>query len=873
MSIRLKLISGFSLITLLVGILGAVAVSRQIAAAKILAMKDAENIAASLAASITHERDPIRHPALYKNHQDLQDYIEELHRVYHRDIEVIDIHKKIIADVIKQDIGITFAHDRNNEVAQTLRDGITRTFTEVSESYPEGIRQIVFPLKNDKGKIIGALLFEYTPLYNELVGLAKQTIKQIILASAVCLGLAILLGLFFSGNILRPIKELQAVALEIVNGNLSAQANIHSKDEIGEMALAFNKMTNDLTRSNEQLQAEITERQHTSEERDLVVTLLDTVAVLVIVLDREGRIIRFNLACQQTTGYALEEVEHRHIWEVFLAPEEVVPVQEMFQQMLAGQIRPVHEVSFLTKEGNRRLITLSYALLRGQDGEVAYVIGTGLDITAPRRTEEALRESEARYRLLAENSRDVIWRMDLSRQFTYVSPAVQLVTGYTPEEYLTLEWDHTLTPAFLKLAEDTLAQLHEIELREKPPLPPSATVELEHIRKDGTAGWVEIQATLMRDLQGEPTGVMGVTRDITDRRKVWKDLERANARLQILVQDAEKRNRDMARLNDMSDMLQTCQTFEEAFAAISHFVSNFFPTDAGALYLFRNSRNLLTPETSWGQPPPSEEMFAPEDCWALRRGRVHQVADPAQGIVCKHIPQTDALDNGYLCVPLMAQGESLGILHIRLLSCALGRQESGELEDKRRLAVAIAENLALALANLKLRESLQSQAIRDPLTGLYNRRYLEETMDRELHRARRQETPLGMVMMDLDHFKKFNDTFGHGAGDALLSAMANLVKNGIREEDIVCRYGGEEFLLIMPGASLEATRERAENLRRMVKNLQVKYQDRFLKSPSISLGVALFPDHGSSGEELIAAADAALYRAKQAGRDRVKIAA
>jgi len=187
--------------------------------------------------------------------------------------------------------------------------------------------------------------------------------------------------------------------------------------------------------------------------------------------------------------------------------------------------------------------------------------------------------------------------------------------------------------------------------------------------------------------------------------------------------------------------------------------------------------------------------------------------------------------------------------------------------------VAIAEKLALSLANLKLWETLQNQAIRDPLTGLYNRRYLEETMDRELHRSRRLKAPLGVVMMDLDHFKEFNDSFGHGAGDALLSALAHVITAGIRTEDIACRYGGEEFLLVIPGASLEIALERAEKVRQAVKALQVKYQGRFLRSTTISLGVANFPDHGQTAEEVIAAADAALYRAKQAGRDRVETAA
>ena len=215
----------------------------------------------------------------------------------------------------------------------------------------------------------------------------------------------------------------------------------------------------------------------------------------------------------------------------------------------------------------------------------------------------------------------------------------------------------------------------------------------------------------------------------------------------------------------------------------------------------------------------------------MRAGRAHRVDDPASALLCKHISAADNPATGYLCLPLAAQSESLGFLHVRFLRCATQGREAEEFATKQRLAVAITENLALALANLKLRETLQTQAIRDPLTGLYNRRYLEETLDRELHRSRRLEAPLGVVMMDLDHFKDFNDTSGHAAGDAALIALAHTITAEMRTEDIACRYGGEEFLLVMPGASLATTQERAEHLRQVVQALQVKYQDRFLQCP------------------------------------------
>jgi diguanylate cyclase (GGDEF)-like protein/PAS domain S-box-containing protein len=507
-----------------------------------------------------------------------------------------------------------------------------------------------------------------------------------------------------------------------------------------------------------------------------------------------------------------------------------------------------------------------------QSGQINLVALHVRDITPRRHMEEALKESEAKYRLLAENAQDVIWNIDRNLQFTYVSPAIQLLTGFTSEEALNKALDQVLVPASFRLAQETMAQLQEIELREKPQSPPSTTVEVEHFRKDGATVWAEVHATLLRGPQGEVAGFIGVTRDISERRKVREALETANAQLKILVQDSEERNRHMALLNEMSDVLQSCRTSEEAVSAIHHFVPQFFPTDTGALYLLGDTKNLLAQVAAWGHPPPSEAHFLTGDCWAIRSGRAYQVANPAVELLCKHISETDSLITGYLCVPLMAQGVSQGLLHIRFLSCATQGREAGELEAKERLALAIAENLALALVNVKLRETLQNQAIRDPLTGLYNRRYLEETMDRELHRARRLNTFLGVVMMDLDHFKDFNDTFGHAAGDALLSALGDLLKAKSKEEDIACRYGGEEFLLIMPGTTLAATRHRADHVRRAVKTLQVRWQDQLLKSTTISLGVAVFPDHGATGQEVIAAVAAALYRAKQAGRDRVELA-
>jgi diguanylate cyclase (GGDEF)-like protein len=164
---------------------------------------------------------------------------------------------------------------------------------------------------------------------------------------------------------------------------------------------------------------------------------------------------------------------------------------------------------------------------------------------------------------------------------------------------------------------------------------------------------------------------------------------------------------------------------------------------------------------------------------------------------------------------------------------------------------------------------LHDKAVRDALTGLYNRRYLEESLEREVSRAKRSGLPFGVMMMDIDHFKRCNDTFGHVAGDAVLRAVGQHVLSLTRSEDILCRYGGEEFVLVMTHASQRAVWERAEALRLGVQGLKVEQESRQIGPVTLSIGVAMLPDHGDSGQAVLQAADAALYQAKRAGRNRV----
>jgi diguanylate cyclase (GGDEF)-like protein len=219
-----------------------------------------------------------------------------------------------------------------------------------------------------------------------------------------------------------------------------------------------------------------------------------------------------------------------------------------------------------------------------------------------------------------------------------------------------------------------------------------------------------------------------------------------------------------------------------------------------------------------------------------------------------------------VCVPLTVQGETLGVLSV---IGAPGRNAERRTNDKQ-LAVTVGEAIKLSLSNLKLREELREQAMNDPLTGLFNRRYLEQALTKELYSAQRRTESLCVVMIDLDHFKRFNDTFGHDAGDFLLREFGRLLRTNLRKSDIACRYGGEEFVLILTGSSLDGTRQRLEQIGTVVRELQLRHGEQTLGRLTMSAGIARSPEHGQSAAELLRAADEALYAAKQAGRDRVE---
>jgi diguanylate cyclase (GGDEF)-like protein len=394
-------------------------------------------------------------------------------------------------------------------------------------------------------------------------------------------------------------------------------------------------------------------------------------------------------------------------------------------------------------------------------------------------------------------------------------------------------------------------------------------VELHLRRKDGSA--------LLIDAYGKPLAagdILWVVRDKTDamlmdaeRREHARELQESNARLTSSLQAAEIRGKEIVLLTELSGVLQSCQAPNEIFAAVQNYAGFLFPEEAGALYLMNETRNAVTRGPHWGELTSAATSFPLEDCWALRRGTTFPISPASQGLVCGHAAcretQGNGFGGGYVCQPLVAQNHLMGLLYREAYGPAFA-------EGADQLATMLAEQVSLALANLDLREQLRSQAIRDQLTGLYNRRFLEDALTRETGRAARSGEPVAVAILDVDHFKRVNDTYGHEAGDAVLRELGQALLKTIRKTDIVGRFGGEEFLMLLPGATVEVAQARALAVLEAVRAMEVVIPNGApLNHITASIGVAAMPLHVARGDALVAAADAALYQAKGQGRNRV----
>jgi diguanylate cyclase (GGDEF)-like protein/PAS domain S-box-containing protein len=608
-------------------------------------------------------------------------------------------------------------------------------------------------------------------------------------------------------------------------------------------------------------------------ERNVLRTVTDNIPDSIFAKSTEGRYLLANKAFATLHGVqSPDELLGKTAFDLFPKERAIALNTDDLQVMRSGGASMETERTAVDAQGKLKVLQTTKVPLIDKDGAVVGIVGLHRDITRRKEAEQKLRQSEAnlaaaqRIAHFGSVELDIPSMNEPEKKPLRWSDEVFRIFGYEPGgvEVSRETYFRSIHPDDRENVRKALDQ----GIQEAKPF----AIDFRAVRPDGTERNILERGDIILDPKtSEPLKLVASLQDVTERVQAEIRLQSANQELAEKVQELQQRSKEINLLSEMGSRLQACKEADEAYAEICTKAEQLFPNWSGALCITTASRTTVETVSDWGQSGHVERVFAPDDCWALRRGQLQSYQRGVRGSACRHLDLREVEES--LCVPLMSQGEALGIVSLQIIR-GQEQQETAPTssgESERRLAAVLAKQVALSLWNLKLRESLLTQSICDPLTGLFNRRYMEESLEREFSRANRNKTSVAIVMVDLDHFKRFNDTFGHQAGDALLRALGDLLKRNTRSQDIACRYGGEEFALVLTDSTLDGAFKRAEILRQQVKQLSVEYDGHLLGAISVSMGVALFPEHGSTMGDVLRASDQALYSAKREGRDRVSM--
>ena len=379
-------------------------------------------------------------------------------------------------------------------------------------------------------------------------------------------------------------------------------------------------------------------------------------------------------------------------------------------------------------------------------------------------------------KLAVDHAKDSIVVTDIHGRFEWVNNAFQQLTGYSIDEVRGKKPGEVLQgpetdPKTVNLLRDALDSRRPVR------------TEIYNYTKSGQGYWIELSIAPIFNEKGQHIHFMAVERDVTQRRQLEAEAEAMRA-------TEERRKVERRLLNETSEWLYSAKSVDELLKVVERAMAVLMPESSGHLYMYANSRDTLDRAVSWGGGS-GFEHFAPDDCWALRRGRAYSYGQNAVEFTCGH---TDEVGAPYFCLPILAHGETIGLLHVMQSQTPCG--EAQHISNRWDTAIAVSEQISLAIANVRLREELKEQSVRDQLTGLWNRRWFLETANLTMSRAVRTGTSFGLLSIDVDHFKTFNDQFGHDTGDLVLREVGALMYEVFRGDMSPCRIGGEEFVVI-----------------------------------------------------------------------------
>ena len=555
------------------------------------------------------------------------------------------------------------------------------------------------------------------------------------------------------------------------------------------------------------------------------------------------------------------QVYDRREWKKHLHPADVAGAQRGMDEYIAGMTNSyeAHYRIAVGPEDWRWVMARARTVEWTSNRRPVRLYGTLIDVHQDRLNQIALDEERQMLTTGPVVMVRVKWVKGNSR-FVYVSANVIKLWGYDPDTLINM-------PSSMSLVHPDDAERMRDDFIKAMENKDETTLEVEvRLRMaDGAYRWFRYSSMVDRQM-GERKGYFI---DIDARKQAELEAATQRQRLQETVLQLEAAQGEGGVLQDTGDMLHATEDLAEAFNIIKLAALRLFPGWSSWIAASRDGSNDLTVGAEWGTISKSLEMqFNGRDCWGMRRGKPHAFFNIHSSVCCPHMRTVPPAElRPYICVPMAAHGETVGALH---LFCELYVPTEQQMADVQSRASRFAETLKLALSNLKLRTSLQDQAMSDGLTGLYNRRYMDEALVHELQRARRDQRPVSLAMIDVDHFKRFNDQYGHDAGDAVLKAIGGVLAENIRGYDIACRYGGEELALILPGCDVTDAEVRVQQVRLAVERMRVN--SGLIELPTVTISAGVAHATGGSPASLIRRADEALYEAKRAGRNRVVVA-
>jgi diguanylate cyclase (GGDEF)-like protein/PAS domain S-box-containing protein len=575
------------------------------------------------------------------------------------------------------------------------------------------------------------------------------------------------------------------------------------------------------------------------------------------------------------TGYTYRELINMLITDLTHSQDRKEETRR-FKGLLEGQYSSFElEKRIITRSGKELHVNMHASLIRDQYDAPLYYITQYVDITRQKTNEKALEESYITFATVLDSLDAYVTVID--NETDQIILANQKTTNAFGDVRGKKCWQalpgHSTWPC-------TYCNPELLLLPNNQPAEP--IIEEDFYNKINA--WVEVRLQAMRWIDDRIVR-LEIATDITRRKRMEVEMQLLNGSLSASLLAMEEHNRQITLINKLSESLQRISTISQAYPFIAQTCQQLFRDHPGALWTHLSEEQAFTLTCQWGNSSHLSNNTEIKKCPALNdKKTILFLEESTTSIPCLSCTLHDTPGNPFICTPLIDGDIIFGLLHFEFDHPTLPQSAEKiavdmsnpsayqlSLREWEDMVLTVSSQIMLSLTNIRLKERLQIEAIRDPLTGLYNRRYMEESFEHEFSRAQRHNYSVGVIMLDIDHFKTFNDRYGHLFGDAILKQLAVHIMSQFRSEDITCRYGGDEFVIILPEASLEETFRRANDLNISARYISIE-QEHFEQELTISIGIAVFPIHGNKKEDILRAADNALYQAKIAGRNRVKIA-